>query len=52
MATPLIRELKLNLPEAKIEVLVMRGGVARDVLKNNEDIDKIIYFNFMKFLLK
>jgi len=48
MATPLIHELRLNYPKSKIDVLVMQGEICRDLLKNNKDIDNLIYFNFMK----
>ena len=48
MATPLIKELRLNYPKARIDCLVMQGRIAADILKNNRDISRIIYFNFMR----
>lgn len=48
MATPLIRELRLNFQNSKIDVLVMQGQLTKELLKDNPDINKIIYFNFMK----
>ncbi len=48
MSTPLIKELRLNYPKAEIDCLVMQGRVASDILSNNKDISRVIYFNFMK----
>jgi len=41
---PLIKEIKKNLPESKIDVLVMWEG-SKQILENNPDIDKIYQFN-------
>lgn len=48
MATPLVREVRIAYPKARIECLVMQGAITHDILKNNPDINKVIYFNFVK----
>lgn len=48
MSTPLIRELRLSYPRARIDVLVMQGRATKDLFKDNKDVDKVIYFNFME----
>jgi lipopolysaccharide heptosyltransferase II len=48
MATPLIHELRRNYPKAQIDVLVQQGQVTQDILKNNHDLNNVIWFHFMK----
>lgn len=48
MATPLIRELRLAYPAATLDVLVMQGPVARDMLAGNPNVSEVMLFNFMK----
>jgi lipopolysaccharide heptosyltransferase II len=47
MATPLLRELRAAWPQARIDVLVMQGVTARDILGGNPAVDRILYHNFM-----
>lgn len=46
-ATPLIRELRLNFPDAIIDALVMWTG-ARDLLENNPHINQVHQKNLIK----
>lgn len=48
MTLPLLNELRKAYPTWKIDYLVMQGEISRDIIKNNTEIDKVIYFNFMK----
>jgi len=48
MATPMIRGLRKRFSDAEIDVLVMQGKITKELLENNKDINKIIYFDFMK----
>lgn len=41
LATPLLHELRLNFPAAQIDVLVMQGAGARDLLEGNPHINSI-----------
>jgi heptosyltransferase III len=41
LATPLLHELRLNFPAARVDVLVMQGSGARDLLEANPHIDSI-----------
>ena len=47
MFTPALRLLKQELPQSEIDVMVMFGG-AKDIFKNNPNINKVIHFNFLK----
>ena len=47
LATPLIRELRLNYPQATIDVLVMWAG-ARDLLEGNPHLNRVFQKNFLK----
>ena len=47
IATPLIRELRENFPEAVIDVLVKEKG-ARDFLENNPHINRVFYKDLLK----
>ncbi|MCH9651260.1 MAG: hypothetical protein K0U98_23750 [Deltaproteobacteria bacterium] len=47
LSTPMLRELRRLLPHARIEVLVMQGPAARDVLAGNPNVDRVILHNFM-----
>lgn len=47
MFTPALRFLKQELPESQIDVLVMIGG-AKEIFRNNPNINKVIHFNFLK----
>lgn len=47
MFTPALRLLRKARPNAQIDVLVMFRGV-KDLYESNPDIDKVIYFDFMK----
>ncbi len=47
MFTPALRLLRKARPNAQIDVLVMFRGV-KDLCESNPDIDKVIYFDFMK----
>ncbi len=46
-STPLIKELRKNLPKAKIDVLTMWKS-SKEILKNNPNINNIYYFNMIK----
>ena len=48
MATPLLRELRAQFPEARIDVLVLQTPAAADVLAGNPNIDRVLPHNFMK----
>jgi lipopolysaccharide heptosyltransferase II len=48
MTTPAISEIRRLFPKAQIDYLVMQGKITKDLLKNNENLNKVIYFNFMK----
>jgi heptosyltransferase III len=41
LATPLLHELRLNFPAAQIDVLVMQGAGARDLLEGNPHINSV-----------
>ena len=45
-ATPLIHELRVNFPDAIIDVLVKEAG-ARDLLGNNPHVNRVFYKNLM-----
>jgi heptosyltransferase II len=47
MFTPALRLMRKSLPDAQIDALVMIGGV-RDMYERNPDINKVIFFEFMK----
>ena len=47
MATPMIRELRNAYPAARLDVLVMQGAVARDILAGNPCVNEAMLFNFM-----
>lgn len=47
LATPLLRELRLNFPEARIDVLVKEAG-ARDLLETNPHINSVHFENMLK----
>ena len=46
-ATPLIRELRANFPDATIDALVKEAG-ARDLLENNPQLNRVFYKNLLK----
>jgi lipopolysaccharide heptosyltransferase II len=48
MATPLLRHLAESLPGAAIDVLVMQGAAARDVLHGNPYVRECLYHDFMR----
>ena len=48
MTTPTIERLRDKFPKAQIDYLVMQGKVSKDLLKNNKNLNKVIYFNFAK----
>jgi ADP-heptose:LPS heptosyltransferase len=45
-ATPLLHELRVNFPDATIDVLVKEAG-ARDLLESNPHINRVFYKNLM-----
>lgn len=47
LATPMLAQLRKRYPHARITTLVMYDAV-RDTLLRNPDVDKVVYFNFMK----
>ncbi|MDP4190372.1 MAG: glycosyltransferase family 9 protein [Bacteroidota bacterium] len=47
MFTPSIKLLRESYPDAQIDALCMFGGV-RDIYKRNENLNNILYYNFMK----
>lgn len=47
IATPLLRELRANFPDAQIDVLVMWAG-ARDLLEGNPHVNRVWQKNFIK----
>jgi ADP-heptose:LPS heptosyltransferase len=47
IATPLLRELRLNFPTAQIDVLVMWAG-AKDLLEGNPNINRVWQKNLIK----
>lgn len=46
MFTPALKILKQELSNSEIDVLVMFGG-AKDIFKNNPNVNKLIHFNFL-----
>jgi lipopolysaccharide heptosyltransferase III len=46
-ATPLIHELRVNFPDATIDVLVKEAG-SRDLLENNLYVNRVFYRNLLK----
>lgn len=46
MFTPALKILKQELPNSEIDLLVMFGG-AKDIFKNNPNVNKLIHFNFL-----
>lgn len=48
LTTPMLKELKQLYPEAELDVLVMQGPSACQVLEGNPNIDRIHFHNFMK----
>lgn len=47
MFTPALKILKQEFPNSKIDVMVMFSG-AKDIFRNNPNINKIIHFNFLQ----
>ena len=47
MFTPALSILKKNMPDAEIHILSMLSGTS-EIYKFNKDVDKNIYFNFLK----
>lgn len=47
IATPLLRELRANFPEAQIDVLVMWAG-AKDLLEGNPNVNRVWQKNLIK----
>lgn len=47
LATPLIRELRANFPEARIDALVLWAG-SKDLLEANPNLDSVYQHNFLK----
>lgn len=45
--TPALKLIRETMPDAKIDVLTMINGV-KDIYSRNPNINKIIYFNFLK----
>jgi lipopolysaccharide heptosyltransferase II len=45
--TPALKIMRKEMPDAKIDVLTMINGV-KDIYSRNPNINKIIYFNFLK----
>jgi ADP-heptose:LPS heptosyltransferase len=48
LATPLLHELRLNFPAAQIDVLVMQGAGARELLEGNPHITSVHYEDMLK----
>jgi heptosyltransferase III len=48
LATPLLHELRLNFPAAQLDVLVMQGAGARDLLHANPHINSIYLEEMLK----
>jgi ADP-heptose:LPS heptosyltransferase len=48
LATPLLHELRLNFPSAQIDVLVMQGTGARDLLEGNPYVSSLHYEDMLK----
>lgn len=46
MATPLLKELRIAYPAAQIDVLVMQGAAARDVLSGNPNVNTVYLHDF------
>jgi len=46
MATPLLKELRIAFPMAQIDVLVMQGAAARDVLSDNPNVNTVYLHDF------
>lgn len=47
LATPLIRELRLNHPDATLDALVMYAG-SRDILGGNPNLNQVHHFHMLK----
>jgi ADP-heptose:LPS heptosyltransferase len=47
LATPLVRELRANFPDARIETLVLWAG-SRDLFEGNPHLDAVHWCNFLK----
>jgi len=47
LATPLIRELRANFPEAQIDALVLWAG-SKDLLEGNPNLNRVYQNNFLK----
>jgi heptosyltransferase II len=47
MFTPALKLLRKNLPNAKIDALVMYRG-AQEIYSSNPNLNKVIHFNFME----
>src|SRR5688500_7199373 len=47
LATPLLHELRANFPEARIDVLVMQGAGARELLEANPHINSVHHENML-----
>ncbi len=47
IATPFLRELRLNFPQATIDVLVKEAG-ARDLLERNPNVSRVLYKDLWK----
>jgi ADP-heptose:LPS heptosyltransferase len=48
LATPLLHELRLNFPDAQLDVVVMQGAGARDLLEANPHINGIYLEEMLK----
>jgi heptosyltransferase III len=48
LATPLLHELRLNFPAAQLDVLVMQGAGARDLLEANPHINSLYLEEMLK----
>ncbi|HMJ67057.1 MAG TPA: glycosyltransferase family 9 protein, partial [Candidatus Binatia bacterium] len=48
LATPLLHELRLNFPAAQIDVLVMQGVGARELLEGNPHINSVRFEDMLK----
>src|SRR5438093_6779729 len=48
LATPLLHELRLNFPSAQIDVLVMQGAGARDLLGDNPHVSSVHFEDMLR----
>ncbi|MDE1865503.1 MAG: glycosyltransferase family 9 protein [Candidatus Micrarchaeota archaeon] len=49
MSTPMIRELRLSFPKAKIDCLVMQGRISSGIASCDPDIDRVIYRDLRRY---